>query len=72
MEHKVGEVFEFDGVKLRVETSDYPWICGDCFFVECEIQCCTVDEIGECIDICRTDKTNVKFIKVKEDDKTCR
>ena len=63
MERKIGEVFELDGVKLRVEESE-PW-CGGCYLFD--IECADLRNIrGDCNIEHRTDKTDVIFTEVKE------
>lgn len=67
-EFKIGEVFQFGFVKLRVEMYDenslFP--CGECFFSG---SCC-INRIEKAIGSCewenREDKTNVIFVKVEE------
>lgn len=67
-EFKVGEVFQFGLVKLKVEVCDenifYP--CGKCFFAG---SCC-IDRIEKAIGSCewgkREDQTDVIFAKVEE------
>lgn len=63
MERKIGEVFELDGVKLRVEEGSS--LCyGCCLF---DIECINLRSIrGNCCGVDRTDKTDVVFTEVKE------
>lgn len=67
MERKIGEVFEYNGVRLKVvkyKASDGS-CCGGCTL---NISCGMRDKsiTGECSASKRTDQTNVKFIKVKD------
>ena len=65
-ERKVGEVFEFEGKKLKVvETADN--ICFDCYFfdgVNCQR---TEKEGGECSEYKRADYKPVIFMEVKDE-----
>ena len=67
MERKIGEEFEYYGVRLKVvkyKASDGS-CCGGCTL---NISCGMRDKsiTGECSASKRTDQTNVKFIKVKD------
>ena len=67
MERKIGEEFEYNGVRLKVvkyKASDGS-CCGGCTL---NISCGMRDKsiTGECSASKRTDQTNVKFIKVKD------
>ena len=67
MERKIGEEFEYNGVRLKVvkyKASDGS-CCGGCTL---NISCGMRDKsiTGECSAFKRTDQTNVKFIKVKD------
>ena len=62
MERKIGEIFEFDGVKLQV-VKDHDEDCGmnsvGCYFLDderCVAQKCFVSQ--------RKDSTPVKFIRI--------
>ena len=63
MERKIGEIFEFDGVKLQVVESSN---CGlnntSCYFSDDEIDC----EPHMCGAFQRKDKKSVKFIKIED------
>lgn len=64
MERKIGEIFELDGVKLRVDigTGD----CSGCFFykgLDC-FDCLFIDV--KCCKCVRADETDVIFTEVKE------
>ena len=69
IERKIGEEFEFDGVKLRVERLNDPDSCENCFFAKYRVRCYLIKEVGSCTRIGRKDGTSVKFVKVKEDEK---
>lgn len=57
MERCIGEVFEFEGKKLKVEESK--GICCDgCYFYD---KICKENETGVCSYDCRTDSKNVIF-----------
>ena len=63
MERKIGEVFELDGVKLRVEKGEY--LCDGCSLFD--IECINLRSIrGDCNKVHRKDKTDVIFTEVKE------
>ena len=63
MERKIGEVFELDGVKLRVEKTPTTLECFGCFFEKNEFYICRK---YKCFPEERLDKTDVIFTKVKE------
>ena len=63
MERAIGEVFELDGVKLRVEKCSYS--CDGCYLFDTE--CSNLRSIrGECHEVYRIDNTDVIFTEVKE------
>lgn len=67
MERKIGEVFEYNGVRLKVvevETMEENLCCG-CFF-DNWLRICDISVLGYCLGENRIDKTNVKFIKVED------
>ena len=66
-EYKVGEEFEFEGVRLRVEKCNTFLSCEDCFFIKYRIRCYLMEDVGFCNKSNRTDGVNVKFVKVEED-----
>ena len=61
VEHKIGEIFEVNGVKLKcvVKHND---CCLDCYFCDKGLQCMQQN----CSSSNRTDSTNVMFIQIKE------
>ena len=67
MERKIGEVFELDGVKLRVKKAVY--YCVSCYLYENDI-ICGLKRINKVIPECtiseRKDKQSVIFTEVKE------
>lgn len=68
-EFKVGEVFQFGFVKLKVEKLDSKPCdqCESCFMYDCMYNCALfIDIIGSCEAKLREDKTDVIFIKVEE------
>lgn len=66
MERKVGEVFEFNNIKLQVIENINPLTCRRCYFSD---KYCfypsIVEKIGECLDFCRLDENNVYFKEIK-------
>lgn len=65
MERAIGEVFELDGVKLRVEKSGP--LCRGCYLFDIDIKCSDLRNIrGNCNIADRIDKTYVIFTEVKE------
>lgn len=65
MERKIGEVFELDGVKLRVEEAG-PW-CSGCYLFCIDIKCTDLRRIrGNCSIEDRIDEKDVVFTEVKE------
>lgn len=65
MERKIGEVFELDGVKLRVEKAE-SW-CEGCYLFDIDMKCTDLRNIrGDCNVEHRIDKTDVVFTEVKE------
>ena len=68
MERKIGEVFEYQGKILRVKEAEGK-ICEGCLFLNkctCEIK----GEVGWCGCGTRSDKKNVIFVEVKEQQET--
>lgn len=64
MERKIGEVFECDNIKLRVE--EYTQNCEGCYFYENNITCSHYSgDLGKCDLSGRTDRKNVIFIEVE-------
>lgn len=72
MERKVGEVFDFDGIKLQVKDTGHKASCNGCYFNK---SICTnnktryIYQTGECFRACRTDGNNVIFVEVKDNEK---
>ena len=63
-EQKVGEVFEFEGHKLKV-VDEGTCKCNECLFYRRE--CSLIrNVIGSCSEVHRTDKKSVIFVKVKD------
>ena len=70
MERKVGEVFDFDGVKLRVERADDETSCNGCYFRHTRRSCFgsgIIPYVGRCNTIARSDKESVIFVEVEDD-----
>ena len=65
MERKIGEIFEYDGNKLRVEACENSE-CSNCYFAEL---CPNIDLdiVGNCESTDRQDKSNVKFIAIEKE-----
>ena len=69
MERRVGEVFEFNGVKLKVKRTDKP-VCDGCFFEKFDCGCWQIngiEETGLCYGGFRGDKNDVIFVEVEDD-----
>ena len=62
MERKIGEVFEFNGVKLKTVRIDVPFRCEDCYFQDLDVSC----KKNSCLWCERTDNENVIFMEIKE------
>lgn len=65
MERKIGEEFEYNGVRLKVvevETMEENPCCG-CFF-DNWLRICDISVLGYCLGKNRMDKTDVKFVEV--------
>ena len=65
MERKIGEVFELDGVKLRVEKGEM-YSCVGCYFNDFASCQDSILVRGYCVDDNRRDQQNVIFTEVKE------
>lgn len=65
MERKIGEVFEYNGVKLRVEPEVY--VCRGCYFKHDSDKWCTQYKSirGECQKASRSDR-GIIFVKVED------
>lgn len=67
MERKIGEVFEYEGEKLKVVDAETEKDCRNCFFYN-DCCCSKIERItGECIKSNRTDNKPVIFVEVKEE-----
>ena len=62
-ERKIGEVFQFEDVQLKVEKSNTFFKCKDCFFYRYREPCYLI-YTGNCTEIGRSDGTSVKFVEV--------
>ena len=70
MERLICEVFDFDGVKLKVKDTCRKISCDGCYFDECERDCSYAniqDCIGYCYEPFRSDGKNVIFVEVEDD-----
>ena len=65
MERKIGEIFEYDGNKLRVEACENS-NCSNCYFEEL-CPNINLDIVGNCESTDRQDKSNVKFIAIEKE-----
>ena len=68
MERVIGEVFDFNGVKLRVEDIDDSFSCNGCYFYGHNCPCDGIrykNQIGKCFQFYRTDNKNVIFVEVE-------
>lgn len=65
MERKIGEIFKYEGKKLRVE-ADNDSECKRCYLNEL---CPNINKeiIGECVRIHRQDKTSVVFVEINDE-----
>lgn len=67
MERTIGEVFDFDGVKLQVKVAGRKASCNGCYF---NGQICTnnetrsINQTGECFRPYRMDGMSVIFVEV--------
>lgn len=62
-EYKIGETFDYNGIKLIV-TTDSNSNCNGCYFDE-NRKCVIDDSIGECLKSFRKDKTDIIFKEIK-------
>ena len=70
MEREVGDVFDFNGVKLQVKDR-LELICKGCFFDKFRPAICddvTSNFTGECLGFARSDNKNVIFVEVESDE----
>ena len=67
MERKIGEVFEHQGVNVKVVATEFN-NCGNCCFLEENAPCSRIRTIaGECLSRKRTDKKSVIFVEVNDE-----
>lgn len=62
-EYKIGETFNYNGIKLIVTTNSNG-DCNDCYFNE-NRKCMTDNSMGECYKTLRKDRKNVIFKEIK-------
>ena len=72
MERKVGEVFDFNGVKLRVEESLRQYSCYGCYFYNTNSRHVCHDlnnrcRLSDCYGQFRSDGNDVIFVEVKNE-----
>lgn len=69
-EFKIGEIFQFGRIKLRVEETNERDGCAGCYFNRLSYgECIELRySIGNCL-LNREDDKNVIFVKVEEDEK---
>lgn len=69
MERAIGEVFDFEGVKLRVEKAGAKISCAGCYFDYPKSPCWKlygIQKTGVCNPFVRNDKESVIFVKVED------
>ena len=70
MERAIGEIFDFNDVKLKVKDTCREACCDGCYFDESEHECFDA-YISGCIGVCsrlfRSDGKNVIFVEVEND-----
>ena len=69
MERAIGEVFGFDGVKLKVKRVNNRF-CDGCHFKQFNHECWQINGIedtGLCSGSFRSDKNDVIFVRVEDD-----
>lgn len=70
MERKVGEVFDFKGIKLQVKDTCHDASCNGCYF---NGSICknnkkhSINQTGECFHPVRNDGKDVVFVEVEND-----
>lgn len=72
MERKVGEIFDFNGVKLQVKDTVHETSCNGCYFngsICKNNETRYINQTGECFQPCRNDGKNVIFVEVKYNEK---
>ena len=73
VEHKIGEIFKYDGKNIKVEKCDGRYDCADCIHSKTDGGCRLYDEseefedFEECTSEYRKDKEDVKFIEIIEE-----
>lgn len=70
MERAIGEVFDFEGVQLRVERAKDETSCEGCYFDYQMPPCWQVNRTyntGVCYHLIRSDKESVIFVRVEDD-----
>lgn len=70
MERVVGEIFDFNGVKLEVKDKGNCCLCNGCYFYSFTGPCAGTHykkQTGECFRLRRTDHKYVIFVEVNND-----
>lgn len=67
MERAIGEVFDFNGIKLQVKDTGQNIFCDGCYFKKSKHECLDADDIGFCLGASRIDGRNVVFVEVEEE-----
>lgn len=68
MERAIGEVFDFNDVKLQVKDIGKKVCCDGCYFDKSEYKCSDVHNcIGYCFGPFRSDGKDVVFVEVEDD-----
>ncbi len=66
MERSIGEVFDYKGIKLKVEETEKK-NCENCHFLK-EKNCGEISILGECTGRYRKNKKEVIFIELEENE----
>ena len=70
MERAVGEIFDFNGVRLRVKEAEKRYSCNGCYFKKYLNSCLDEESVRNCMNRCcgigRSDGKNVVFVEVKD------
>lgn len=72
MERAIGEVFDFNGVKLQVKDTGHEVSCKGCHFngsICTNNEAHSINQTGECFHPGRNDGKDVVFVEVKDNEK---
>ncbi len=64
MERKIGEIFEYKGIKLSIIKTSYHAGCDECYF-DTKGYCFRESGVGECVYHLREDGNDIIFMEVK-------